>query len=697
MKQIRWLVALWMIGSIAPMIFLGGKTTEAVNLPAYAGDYVAHNAPSITARDAAIYGNTGFALASNPRAFHLYFTGGTTIPQGAAPFVVEAEGRIAANSTYYPPSCDLMQIDWGDGTTETYPCNQPDKVYPAAKHTYERPGLYYIRTQGTFGTGNLINPEEIPYPQAVVVEAGAQPLSLGQSVKLLLWLGSLGLAIAAWVALEKWMERWPWKRRLTRGALIMALLAWVPPFSYAPTPLAFFAGGYDPRLPFVNRFLVAVDPTEQLSLRLNGLIGLTGLDPFDPAHALVGYEFKWVAIRGWESTVTTEMIYADGSRRTYDIPIQSNYGTFGVYLSFGHRYNWNELNRLYAEHMELPDTPFPTEDARIKLGTPEKVELGEEAEALLREEDRTSWYSLYSTHERSRTWLAPSPDGKEVLIRQFSGQESEKDLWKLDLVSKNAPLRLTDQVLDFAWSPDGKHVIYNTEIGITNAMKADGTKERAGSSFAPELRGFNSKGLWEGDFSKVTHYPFSFGDEVEAGTFLPTRANNVFPNPQGTRILYPCELFALCYQEEHDAQSWHTDASQSSAATDGRQARVAWTPNGKKAAVTNTPAQGQYGFRVEPVELLVLGQQGATIHRLTIAPNGVAGTPQWTPDGRFVLVQTQPYGGRRIVAVDTETGKAWDLSRPHWDAWFAMMPDGKSVLMANGRGGLWRADLIYKE
>jgi hypothetical protein len=41
--------------------------------------------------------------------------------------------------------------------------------------------------------------------------------------------------------------------------------------------------------------------------------------------------------------------------------------------------------------------------------------------------------------------------------------------------------------------------------------------------------------------------------------------------------------------------------------------------------------------------------------------------------------------------------QARDLSQPHWDAWFALMPDGKSILLSNGRGGLWRADVIYNK
>jgi len=71
---------------------------------------------------------------------------------------------------------------------------------------------------------------------------------------------------------------------------------------------------------------------------------------------------------------------------------------------------------------------------------------------------------------------------------------------------------------------------------------------------------------------------------------------------------------------------------------------------------------------------------------VTIAPNGSVATPQWTPAGDRLFIQSHSFGGGRILTVDVATGQVLDLSRPRWDAWFALAPDGDSLLLSNGRG-----------
>jgi len=36
----------------------------------------------------------------------------------------------------------------------------------------------------------------------------------------------------------------------------------------------------------------------------------------------------------------------------------------------------------------------------------------------------------------------------------------------------------------------------------------------------------------------------------------------------------------------------------------------------------------------------------------------------------------------------------FDLSREHWDAYFALSPTGTHLLLNNGRGGFWLAPII---
>jgi Tol biopolymer transport system component len=71
-----------------------------------------------------------------------------------------------------------------------------------------------------------------------------------------------------------------------------------------------------------------------------------------------------------------------------------------------------------------------------------------------------------------------------------------------------------------------------------------------------------------------------------------------------------------------------------------------------------------------------------------------SGFPHWTPDDRHILLQTTPSYGRRIVTFDLAGGRAWELSRPRWDTWFSLSPDGRYLLLTNGRGGFWRSDVV---
>ena len=68
----------------------------------------------------------------------------------------------------------------------------------------------------------------------------------------------------------------------------------------------------------------------------------------------------------------------------------------------------------------------------------------------------------------------------------------------------------------------------------------------------------------------------------------------------------------------------------------------------------------------------------------------------WTPDNQAVFVQTYPNDGRRLIAVDLATQQVLDLSQEHWDAYYALSPDGTTMLVNNGRGGFWLAEVVRR-
>jgi hypothetical protein len=95
-----------------------------------------------------------------------------------------------------------------------------------------------------------------------------------------------------------------------------------------------------------------------------------------------------------------------------------------------------------------------------------------------------------------------------------------------------------------------------------------------------------------------------------------------------------------------------------------------------------------------PVRLAVITSEGLVEFTVQIAPQEATEPPQWTPDGAAIFVQTYPHNGRRLIAVDVPTRQVLDLSQEHWDAYYSLAPDGETVLINNGRGEFWLAEVV---
>jgi Tol biopolymer transport system component len=115
---------------------------------------------------------------------------------------------------------------------------------------------------------------------------------------------------------------------------------------------------------------------------------------------------------------------------------------------------------------------------------------------------------------------------------------------------------------------------------------------------------------------------------------------------------------------------------------------MAWSPDGTRLAIVSRDLNN-----LRPVELIIASRAGVEQLRVEVAPRDVTDAPQWAPDGGAVFIQTFPQDGRRIIAVDLASRQVIDLSREHWDAYFALMPDGRRLLLNNGRGDFWIADV----
>ena len=497
-----------------------------------------------------------------------------------------------------------------------------------------------------------------------------------------------------------WLGSVGWRRALRLWLISAALFAlvtfvlitWVPPFSALPNPLGLYwrqTGdyAYDPRLPFKNDYLVAKDPTSQLKAQLDTLLGKTGLDPLDPVQPLARYEFTGVrpfSSQPGVSYVTVMMVYNDGTSRSYSIPLLRSTPQKKTYLE-----DWTGLamSRLQTEHRPLMGVPLAIDnDTNSPVGLATPVRLNVEAQAHeLDSVNLENWLFGYG-YDPSTHKIEWSPDGDAALVSDGKGPDS-RDLWILALDGSRAR-QVASDVMDFQWLPDGKGIIYTLGAEgypvIVAGRQGESPLEvlRLGKRRVPAT---TEKGIWYANGGALVLAPFDGGHEQSVVQLIKADARTlVTPSPDGERIAYNCGN-QLCLQDRNSTLEMRTDAPPAQEA--------AWSHDGTRLASISWDDEGlRWG-----THLTVLTREGATQKMLLIAPDGPTGKPQWSPDGRYLFLQTFPYRGRRMMAVDTHTWEVVDLTPPMWDPIFALSPSGDEILLTNGRGGFWRVGLVFQE
>jgi hypothetical protein len=573
--------------------------------------------------------------------------------------------------------------DWDDGTTDVLPCGlAPDPAMSTTmlaihtytgQHTYTRPGIYnpHLRVLWTGA------PPTLSEPQTVIVAAVQPEPRMAGGLRWGLW--GLSLSLAGGLVWWLWRRKaWgKWWRRLGYAVVGLGLITFVPPFSYLPNPGAFawffitHTYSYDPRLPFVNHFIIGGDPTTPVARTLDGLHGQTGLDPLDAVQPLDHYEFLQVTVPRYEGTIqiTARLTYADGSQRTFDLPVyQTNYG-------FYRGWKYDGLGRLRTEHRELADAPFASATAPFHLSTPQRLALAPLAQQL--NPLASTIYNATAGPDRP-VW---SPQGDAFLAVQAT-DDAHRDLWLVPL-DGSAPTRVAEDVTDYNWSPDGRFIVYGQGgQGAVFAVSRDGqVRHELARPDIAVLPGLTNEGAWYGEGGALWIAPFDGGPAQKLMALPAGGVTLIRPAPDGQRLAYACSA-GLCLQDR-DGAAVVSVAVHSLA--------LAWNPDGTRLAAVAWDTS-QYWPRA--ATLTLIARDGTVLRQVPLAPDGPVDPPQWLPDGRHLLVQTYPYAGRRIVLVDADNGQALDLTQPHWDPWFALAPDGQSVLLTNGRGGFWRSDLL---
>ncbi len=594
-----------------------------------------------------------------------------------------------------------------------------------------------------------LRPERLPIPRAGLVRLG-EGLALA-GLGAVIWLFGLQIQALAQggetltpAALEPgitlpptrlmppspWLPALPWLAGalfavgalfiLTRKSLLptligaalatLLLVSFVAPFSLLPNPVGLYyrlVGGYsyDPRLPFKNSFVIAGDPAATLRPYLDQLIGERGLAPLDPNSPLARYEIVRVGLHPRQHTValvTTRFIYADGSSRVYPVPLLRpvvNFGGFwqGAWTADG-------LQRLRSEHLAFPRQPFATETSPIRLGAVRQAPLHPDANRL-DEANPAHW--LWDSVRVER--LTVAPDGSAFLVA-IETDVARRQLWLVPFDgSTPTAIGAPGDIREYGFSPDSAYLIYTrVDLGAIAANagypyaitmvprdRAPSVSSRPEVEYflpnnlvtglaSPQLPGLTAEGVWFFSDGKLWRAPYAGGDPQLLAD-LPGVALRDFaprPAPGGERVAFVCDG-RLCLLDLSTGAMTRLDELQP--------AEMTWSAAGDRLAVIDRDPNN-----LRPVWLYVLSADGTERLAAEIAPRDVTDPPQWTPDGRALFVQTYPQDGRRIIAMEVASGQVVDLSQEHWDAYFALLPAGRSLLLNNGRGDYWIADIIIK-
>ncbi|MDP2744038.1 MAG: hypothetical protein Q8P00_03095 [Dehalococcoidia bacterium] len=512
---------------------------------------------------------------------------------------------------------------------------------------------------------------------------------------------------------------------------------------------------FDPRLPLLSggfALLGRGDAAAALGAKLDGLLGTTGLDPLDPNQPLQKYEIEGISLGlGDWAHGTVRMVYADGSSRRYRIPVVQSTQSWGRPGGWA----YTGLDRYYAPHRELPDIPFAGDNAPVRLGAPERLPLTQETHqlgtGLLVE-----WYTSGTRLDEEMVW---SPDGRAFLLTTRPDprdRQTDTQLWLVDIGGENA-VRLATNAEEYTWSRDGGQIAFLRVVhplapGPRQAWEVvvvnrDGQEERVRGrtdlANRPLLIGdavwyLSGDGLWQAPLSgaeaiKVMELP---GLAPQPGTHVGFAAS-----VDGRRFAYRCaDRLCLVDPDRQEVTSVELAAPRqvrepapagngpglspvptppppatvASGAGPGpvptappaerppagplpqrpgfARLALAWSPDGSRLAAV--ASDFNYNNAAMPT-LSVVDSGGRLLRRAVIGPNGLTGQPQWTPDGRWIFLNTFPQGGRRIFAIEAASGSILDLSQSRWDTFFSLAPDGRRLLLWNGRGGFWTVDLSF--
>lgn len=340
-------------------------------------------------------------------------------------------------------------------------------------------------------------------------------------------------------------------------------------------------------------------------------------------------------------------------------------------------------------------------------------------------EDRTIQLGLVSTDDgklvvlksmlwRAAGYMALSPDGRWLAVDLPESDATRKrDVYVYDVAggSETAVVQRPGRDVLVGWSPDGRHVIFESDrdggSGIWAVPVSDGRTAGSPTLLKADLGTFSPVGITAGGklFYRARTFPrFSvksaaldtsgrtIGDAVDVDDDPKATTTSPDYSQDGRSIAYISQHYSL--SGELPAVTTRITIRSLETGQVQRQlnlvpeleiiTQMRWAPDGRGFAVAGRNLDGRYGvFIIDAItggtKPVVLSEPGpATV-----------GAPVWSPDARklYYMRRTKPLGrDRTIVERDLTTGKERALYRHDPLMGLEISPDGRhlaSAIVAN--------------